>query len=335
VQTGGKYELQEGVGKGKEFKGKGGRAVLHVETWLGEGTVECASSKDSGTPALPNLETGVVAIYKGCKTLGGERCRSAGERAGEIEIAGVRGELGYVQESPTPVVGLTLESEAHPGPDGEIVAFSCEGLEATMTGGPIGVQEKDVNVISKEFETVSQDQTIIDKGEALMIDTSPGAGKPAKSLLIGEVVPHENGGDAKTEEITPVKFVAQKSGTVEEICYETGGYLYHPVQTSLVLGIEEDVGGVPGKVLGEGTYNGKIAIDSVATVTGLKVPITKGKTYFLDFLPLGGAVTYWYGKSETVIYSVEHRKLVEGPPEQYEWREEAEEAPIGIWANGR
>ena len=52
------------------------------------------------------------------------------------------------------------------------------------------------------------------------------------------------------------------------------------------------------------------------------------------FLPLGGTVTYWYGKSETVIYSEHHKKLTEGPPEQYEWKEEPEEAPIGMWANG-
>jgi hypothetical protein len=89
-----------------------------------------------------------------------------------------------------------------------------------------------------------------------------------------------------------------------------------------------------GKVLGEGTYIGKIPINSVARVTGLKVPITKGETYFLDFLPLGGAVTYWYRKTEPVIYSEWHKKLVEGPPEKYEWIEEAEAAPIGLWANG-
>lgn len=410
VETGGKYELKEGIGKGKEFKGKGGKAVLHVKTWLGDDTIECASSRDSGTPALPNLETGVVMTYKSCKALGSKRCTSSGAHAGEIKIAGMKGELGYVQESPTEVVGLKLESEAHPGAGGEIVRFSCEGLEVTMTGGLIGVQAKDVNVISKESETVDvageyigervheastykplvnivgwadeqaeiaqevkadergkivkmtrpilkalmcgeyieellhrdctpetyagQDQTTVNKGEALMINANFKAGEPGKVLLIGEVVPHKNAGDAKTEEITPIKFKAQKSGTVEEICFETGGYFFPPTEKSLVLGIQEDNGGKPGKVLGEGTYTGTIAINSVASVTGLKVPITKGKTYFLSFLPLGGSITYWYSKAETVIYSVNHKELTEGPPEQYEWREEAEEAPIGIWAKG-
>jgi len=412
VGTGGKYELRQGIGKGKQLKGKGGRTVLHVKTWLGDAKVECTSSKDSGMPALPNLETGVVVTYKGCKALGSKKCNTSGERPGEIEIEGLRGELGLIEESPTQVVGLKLESEADPGPDGEIVAFDCEGLEVTVTGGLIGVQAKDINVISKESETVGlageyigerqreatkykplvnivgwadeqeaiakevqadedgeigklsrpilktvlcgeyaeellhahctseiyagQDQKLINKGEALMIKTIAKASEPTRSLLIGEVVEHENAGDAKREEITPLMFVAKKSGTVEELCFETGGYFYQgePVETSLVLGIQEQVGGKPGKVLGEGTVSGKLGINSVGKVTGLSVPIVKGKTYYLTFLPLGGAVTYWYSKAETVIYSEHHKKLTEGPPEDYEWKEEAEEAPIGMWANG-
>jgi hypothetical protein len=408
VATGGKYELNEGIGKGKPFKGKGGKSVLHVKTWLGDDTVECKSSKSSASPALPNLETNVVVIYKGCKAFGNRACSSSGRPAGEIEIAGLHGEFGFIEESPQTVVGLKLESEAHPGVDGALTTFSCNGLEVTVTGGLIGVQSRDIDTISKDSQTVyvageyigerrhgaskykplvnivgwadeqeaiakevkadekgeigklarpilkalmcgeaieqtageeclseayaGQDQTIANKGEALMLRTGFEAGEPVKSLLIGEVVAHENGGDAKKEEITPLKFVAQKTGTV---CYETGGYLFPPVETSLILGIQEDAGGgLPGKVLGEGTIAGKLPVNTVACVTGLKVPIAKGKTYFLTFLPLGGTITYWYGKSETVIYSEHHKKLTEGPPEQYEWKEEAEEAPIGMWANG-
>jgi hypothetical protein len=411
VESGGKYELTEGVGKGKPFKGKGGKSVLHVKTWLGDDTVECASSKSSASPALPNRETNVVVVYKGCKAFGNKACSSSGKPAGEIEVAGLQGEFGFIEESPQTVVGLKLESEAHAGVDGELVAFSCNGLEVTVTGGLIGVQSRDIDMISKESQTVylageyigerqhgatkykplvnivgwadeqeaiakevkadekgeigklarpilkallcgeaieqtageeclteayaGQDQAVANKGEALMLRTGFEAGEPVKSLLIGEVVEHENGGDAKKEEITPLKFVAQKTGTVEEVCYETGGYLFAPVATSLILGIQEYTsGGLPGKVLGEGTIAGKLPVNTVACVTGLKVPITKGKTYFLTFLPLGGTITYWYGKSETVIYSEHHKKLTEGPPEQYEWKEEAEEAPIGMWANG-
>ena len=167
-----------------------------------------------------------------------------------------------------------------------------------------------------------------------MIRTNPEQSEPKRSLLIGEHVEHSFAGDSKTEEITPIKFVAQKTGNVEEVCYETGGYLFAPVETSLILAIQEYASGLPGKVLGEGTINGRLPINTAACVTGLKVPVAKGKTYYLTFLPLGGTATYWYDKTEPVIYSVGHKMLTEGPPEKYDWIEEAEAAPISMWANG-
>jgi hypothetical protein len=333
----GKYELSQGVGKGKAFKGKGGQAALHVTTSLGDNTVQCTSSSDSGTPALPNRETGVVMTYKGCTMLGSKRCNSAGARAGEVAIAGLKGELVLAEESPTSAVELKLESAAHPGPSGEMAQFSCEGLQATIIGELVGARSQDINVIDKESETTyaGQGQTMLDKGEALMVKTKlKGSEGSAKVRLIGERVEHNIGGDAKTEEITPLKFKALKSGTVEEISFESGGYQYPPNQTSLVLGIQEQVGGKPGKVLGQGTYGAELPVNGIATVTGLHVPITKGTIYYLSFLPLGGTVTYWYSEAETVIYSVNHKQLEEGPPGKYIWEEEEEEAPIGIWANG-
>jgi hypothetical protein len=411
VEAGGKYELREGVGKGKAFKGKGGKAVLHVKTWLGDSTVECTSSTDSGTPHVPNLETGVSIHYKGCKGLGRKTCTS-GEHAGEIEIEGLKGELRYISEPPTPVVGLKLESEANPGPDGELASFSCEDLDVTLTGGMIGVRSKDVDAINKESETVylageyigqrehegikykplvnlvgwageqaaiaaeikadehgeiskmarpilkaqicgqpcaavayaGQDRTAVDKGEALMVNTKFKTGESAKSILVGEKLEHSIAGDSKTEEITPLKFIALKSGNVEEIFYETGGYAPSKEEKwakSLVLAIQEDAGGGrPGKILGEGTYKGTLGINKVVSVGGLKVPVVKGKTYWLTFLPLGGSITYWYENQETVIFSEGHKSLVESPPESWIWVEEPDVdgkpagAPIGLWAKG-
>jgi hypothetical protein len=153
VGTGGKYELQEGVGKAKVFKGKGAVAVLHVKTWLGDDTVECAKSAERGTPALPNLETEVTVSFSKCVALHTKTCASAGAKKGEVKITGLKGELGYVSEAPAEV-GLKLESEAHPGPEGELVKFSCEDLEVTVTGGLIGVQKNDINTVSKESEVV-------------------------------------------------------------------------------------------------------------------------------------------------------------------------------------
>ena len=149
----GKYELVEGVGKDKAFTGKGKTAVLHVKTWLGDDTVECASSKESGKPEAPNLVREVTIHYSKCIALHENVCTSTGAKKGEIVIPGLRGELGIVKESPTEI-GLRLESEAHPGVEGELVKFTCEDLEATITGGVIGVVEKDIEAINKEFELV-------------------------------------------------------------------------------------------------------------------------------------------------------------------------------------
>src|SRR6202008_4901391 len=106
-------------------------------------------------------------------------------------------------------------------------------------------------------------------------------------------------------------FVAAKSGTVEEIFFETSYHyeIKEPPEheaTSLVLGIsEQGKNGNPGKVLGEGTYHGMPGgEDKVVSVGGPKVPVIKGHIYYLAFLPLGGGISYWYSHAETIIYSV-------------------------------
>jgi hypothetical protein len=60
------------------------------------------------------------------------------------------GELGYITESPA-VVGVRLELESSPG---VIVSLSWGG-EATLSGALTGVQENDVNVISKRSRSSS------------------------------------------------------------------------------------------------------------------------------------------------------------------------------------
>ena len=146
----GKYVLKEGLGKGKEMKGKGGPAVLHVKTWLGDKTVECLKSKSIGKAELPNREKEVTITFSKCEALE-HNCNSAGAKKGEIKISGLKGELGYLEEEPKRI-GLKLESEAHPGPEGELGEFSCEVLTVTAIGGVIGEVKKDINTISKESE---------------------------------------------------------------------------------------------------------------------------------------------------------------------------------------
>ena len=157
-----KYELKEGLGKGKGFKGKGGEAVLHVKTYLGDNTVKCGSSKSEGKPALPNLEKGVSITFKKCEALGA-KCASAGAKAGEIKITGLEGELGYIKGEKSEV-GVKLMSEAEPGTEttsgGVISKFTCSEtgkpkfIEATVAREVIGEVLGDVNVVPKNSSVV-------------------------------------------------------------------------------------------------------------------------------------------------------------------------------------
>ncbi len=150
----GRYVLQEGVGHVKTSKGKSEDVVLNVQTYLGDSTVECAKGLDRVTPKLPNLVVSAEVLLKKCVThVGGgtKSCSSTLRKRGEIKLHAMSGELGYINESPV-VVGMKLGLESEPG--GVIASFDCEGLEVTVAGEIIGVQEKDVNAISKESETV-------------------------------------------------------------------------------------------------------------------------------------------------------------------------------------
>jgi hypothetical protein len=167
----GKYELREGVGTDRRFKGTGGPAVLHVAIGGGESNIQCAKSKSSAIPQLPNREIEVEVIYSKCTTTSGgseEVCTSStpadrngtgGIKKGTIEFRNMTGELGYTDESPTGV-GLKL--------DGLLTEFSCEqrkkpkprgsvrteGLHGTVSGNLIGMQEQDVDTASREATTV-------------------------------------------------------------------------------------------------------------------------------------------------------------------------------------
>lgn len=148
----GKYVLVESLGKNpaKEVKGKGGPAVLHVKTWLGDNTVECQKSKSVGKLELPNRMKEVSITFGKCVALKVHACKSPGAKNGEVKITGLKGELGYLEEEPTKV-GLKLESEAHPGPEGELASFECETVLPTIVGGVIGEVTGNINKVSKEF----------------------------------------------------------------------------------------------------------------------------------------------------------------------------------------
>lgn len=189
--------LKEGLGKGKELKGKAGGVLLHIKTWRspfyakegecpghgGECKVECGSGKFQAKQALPNLEEDVRVVYSKCSLAGEDKCASPGAQAGEIRLSPLRGELGYVEESPGVKVGLKLESEVSPG--GSIAEFVCgagsEFARATLSGEVVGLQEKDLNQISKESGLV--DGSAARLGELFYYE-SPGIGEIRYTPLV-------------------------------------------------------------------------------------------------------------------------------------------------------
>ncbi len=155
--TEGKYELAEGIGKGKAFKGKGGESKLRSSTPFGtELNVTCGKFKDEGHIANvggTGYAVGVTASFSKCE-FQGEKCTTPGAKTGEIKTKMLAGPLGYINdENPeAPVVGQDLASEAEPG--GSLAEFNCTIVNVHVIGSVIGQQAGDINAISKTSSTI-------------------------------------------------------------------------------------------------------------------------------------------------------------------------------------
>lgn len=147
----GKYELVEGIGKGKKFKGKGGLAILHnVIPGKGDIKVECQSFKDEGQVAVPNKVFGVKSTFSKCKSLGAP-C-SSGVKKETISTETLAGQLGWLNKEAN-AAGESLFNEATPSV-GFLAQFECEGLaKVRVHGGVIGAVTP-VGVISKESSSI-------------------------------------------------------------------------------------------------------------------------------------------------------------------------------------
>jgi hypothetical protein len=139
----GEYELQEGIGKGKEFKGKGSAGDLEV---IGVGEVQCTKSADTGKFNSPKTADDVKVTFTGCSTLG-HKCESAGAASGEIKTETLEGEVGYLNKA-TPLVGVDLKPQS-----GIYLAqFTCnpEELNLRVRGSVIGEVLPPYNHFTKE-----------------------------------------------------------------------------------------------------------------------------------------------------------------------------------------
>lgn len=133
------YELREGIGKGKKFKGKGAGANLEIK---GLGGVTCTSSADEGYFTGPKTAGKVSVTFKGCE-LSGHKCENTG-KAGEVKTNLLKGEIGYVNKE-AHEVGVDLSAESEPYE----AAFKCGELEMRVSGSVIGVVKSPINVFTK------------------------------------------------------------------------------------------------------------------------------------------------------------------------------------------
>lgn len=138
----GKYELQEGIGKGKEFKGKAGGSNLEVK---GLGGVACTSNSDTGKFTGPKSAGDILVTFKGCE-LNHHQCES-GATLGEIKTNPLKGEVGYVEGGKARhEVGVEISAET-----GLYEAeFHCAEIQLRVSGGVIGVVTSAKNVFTKE-----------------------------------------------------------------------------------------------------------------------------------------------------------------------------------------
>jgi hypothetical protein len=155
-KEGGGYEIKEGIGKGKPFKGKGKGANLEIK---GNGGVACTSSAVTGKFTSPKTAGDVVATFKGCE-FNGKKCES-GSTAGTIVTNPLKGSVGYLEGkgTKTPRVGADISAES-----GEVLAtFKCGSTTGTddfaVTGSVIG-EVTPVNKFTKEATFVFEEVAI-------------------------------------------------------------------------------------------------------------------------------------------------------------------------------
>jgi hypothetical protein len=137
-----KYELQEGIRKGKTYKGSGAGGNYNIK---GLGGWDCASSSDTGKLTSPTSAGDAVITFKGCE-FNGKKLES-GETAGEIVTNPLKWGLGYLEGkgTKTPRVGIDISAES-----GEVLMIAHMGaLTFAVTGAVIGEIEP-VNTFTKD-----------------------------------------------------------------------------------------------------------------------------------------------------------------------------------------
>jgi hypothetical protein len=151
MATGGKYELKEGIGKGKAFKSSGSTATLHTVDPAGEVDIPvvCSSFKGSGQYVNPTTVTKVITTFSKCKA---ESAPCQNVKKETIETKSLAGKFGWINKEHD-VVGTDLANEKEPG--GPVAEFTCSAIgEIHTEGSVIGTNAGNVKTIDKDSSLV-------------------------------------------------------------------------------------------------------------------------------------------------------------------------------------
>jgi hypothetical protein len=145
----GGHELQPGVGKGKEYKGKGGPLNGDSLTIKGEKRLSCLKFTFTGKPEGTSEIRHFVITATGCRVEGAV-ATTPGQPFGEIVSNPLEGELGYLDAGHTKAA-LRLHAES--GEVFEMVETTFEGFPVTgAVEGSLYGEVATVNQLTKTFQ---------------------------------------------------------------------------------------------------------------------------------------------------------------------------------------
>lgn len=190
----GGFELVDGIGKGKPFKGKAeGEIRLYGVVAEGEFNMECGrGAKIAGRFVAPNKVSGVVISTSKCRTNISEEAKACG-----LVTVPLAGELGWIDQAKGEA-GLKLTSEAEPEVGVIAEAAGCVAEAKTRWRGSAIARWGPVGQISKESTLVFHAQAFFEEANPRFDEKSnPPAleGEEGIHILRSEVNSSETGSE--------------------------------------------------------------------------------------------------------------------------------------------
>lgn len=185
----GKYELLDGIGKGKAFKGTGESVEFRQVNEKYTFEIFCEKDKISGRALAPDKVAGVVISMSHCRTSPYDA-----EKGCAVRTVPLSGHLGWIDQAKGEA-GLELTSEAQPetGIFSNIAGCFFPHLDLRISGaviakwGPTGVVTKETTLSTFYGSTPHE---YAEKASCDNVENIPASfeGEEASHLLTGEMV---------------------------------------------------------------------------------------------------------------------------------------------------